>query len=253
MDKLEKYILQHREQLDRHTPKTVSYGQFEKLMADDLENFVRANRSSLDTESPSSTLWDRLAPQLPELSSFEDSLQHFTKDLDIHEPDDALWENITSELDQPVAQPKEAKTVSLNMLWKSVAAAVVAGLMLGIGFQYSWNASTQQDIASEVVLPELQEAERHYTSLISLKKQEVMAFKSADADMLKDFDKELNTLDSAYNQLKDELSSTQQQGILIEALVENLQLRIALLNKQIFILQSINKNGKVEQDETINL
>lgn len=193
----------------------------------------------------------------------EDKLRRFVSehrdDFDVYEPRQELWQEICQELP---AKRKEAKVISISFgdkislaadfLFMRIAAAIVllvgCGLTLFLmkqnapaGNNYTIAATETQAIGA--IAPELVEIEAYYTSQINNKKDELTAYdlKTLGLDQQQLIDKELARLDSSYLQLKKQLYTTPNTNKVLDAMIQNLQIRIEVLNRQLEVLQRIEK------------
>ena len=194
----------------------------------------------------------------------EDKLKKFVSehrdDFDVYEPRQELWQEICQEL--PVTR-KETKVISFNFgeklsltadfLFMRIAAAVL--LLVGCGLtlflmkqstpadnNYYTAATTAAETRSvNSIAPELVEVEAYYASQIEDKKQELTAYdlKVLGLDEQQLIDKELARLDSSYLQLKKQLYTTPNSNKVMDAMIQNLQIRIEVLNRQLEVLQRI--------------
>jgi hypothetical protein len=194
----------------------------------------------------------------------EDKLKSFVSkhrdEFDVYEPRQELWQEICQELP---AKEKEAKVISISfgekislradVLFMRVAAAIL--LLLGCGltlFLMKQNvpasnqvvvANTAESQSANALTPELVEIEAYYASQISRKKQELTAYdlKALGLDEQQLIDKELAKLDSSYMQLRKQLYTTPNTTKVMDAMIQNLQIRIEVLNRQLEVLQRIEK------------
>jgi len=179
-----------------------------------------------------------------------DKLEKFIKthraDLDDKEPSVELWGKIAGE----IRPEKSTKTASRSIAYWRVAAAVfffATSALLIDKFIY-------RELAPATIVtttnPVLNEAEGYYLSLINEKTEEIKAFGKNDyADP--QFVRDMNGLDSMYQVLKKDLPLGNEQNI-VDAMIQNLQLRIEVLNSQLEIIQSIEKFKK-EKNESVNI
>ena len=68
------------------------------------------------------------------------------------------------------------------------------------------------------------------------------------------FTKDIDQLDSSYNILKNQLSATPNRELLLEAMIQNLQLQLNVLNQQLNIIHQIKQSKKYsheKNDQTI--
>jgi len=181
----------------------------------------------------------------------KDRLENFIKshraDFDDLEPRSDTWSKIQKELRQ------EDKKKDYTWLWKA-AAVVFLCISIGLAVERSINmdvdeiAETNQSQKSRSA--ELKQVEGYYTQLISQKRSEIKSVIDkkglVDVELLKDMEQ----LDNMYSKLKKDLKRNQNDERLINAMIQNLQLRVEILNKQLRILERISKH---EEDEKISV
>lgn len=191
-------------------------------MKDKLKNFVQEHREAFDTFEPRAELWQEICQELP-------------------------------------AARKEAKVIKISFgqrasfsadaLFMRVAAAIVllfaCGLTLFLMKQNTPKAANTIAATSQNRLqnisPEIVEVEAYYTSQIQEKKSELSAYDLKLLGLNSDagIDQELARLDSSYTQLKQELYTTPNTDLVVEAMIQNLQIRIEVLNRQLEVLQKM--------------
>lgn len=176
-----------------------------------------------------------------------DKLKNFiiqNKDqFDDFEPMDG-WAKIEGALD---AQKLNIKTHKRNHLskvfdfqiqiWK-YAAAILLLAVIGMG-SYIFIHPTIQNVATvpiEKLSPELADAEYYYGSQIA-EKQKVLKSSSLSNYCTSD----LAVLDSTYIQLKQELFKDVNNQQITNAMIQNLQIRMKILNEQVEMLKTVKK------------
>jgi len=140
------------------------------------------------------------------------------------------WLNIEKKLNK-------SEKKSAFWLWK--AAAIVL-------FFFSVSLLIDRDFKDKATLesvPQIDQIEIYYTTLINQHINQINQF--GETKFTIQFQKEINNLDSSYQELKKTYSQTSSTEIVSAAMINNLQLRINLLTQQLEILQQLNKN----QDE----
>lgn len=209
----------------------------------------------------------------------EDKLKKFADEhrdeFDVFEPRTELWQNICEELPQ---KRKEAKVISIkfgdsasfsaNSMFMRVAAAIV--LLVGCGLTLFLMKSTAPEAGNTIaattappvnnIAPELAEVEAYYVSQIEEKKSKLSEYdlKVLGLDDQQEIDDELAQLNSNYSQLKKQLYTNPNTDEIMSAMIQNLQLRIRVLNRQLEVLQrleQINEQPDLEpqKDETTNV
>ncbi|ARS37454.1 hypothetical protein [Pontibacter actiniarum] len=200
---------------------------------------------------------------------FEKFVQDNREEFDVFEPRPELWQQICQDLpDMPAKQ--EAKVISIRFgeranfsadyFFMRVAAAVV--LLLGCGLTLFLMKQQAPDTANTLaatqsinaIAPELPEVEAYYVSQIEEKRSQLSAYdlKVLGLDEQQVIDKELARLDSSYVQLKKQLYTTPNTDEIVGALIQNLQIRIKVLNRQLEVLQSLEKINEEPTTEPKN-
>ena len=191
---------------------------------DRLERFVRDNRDGFDSFLPQDDLWDRIEMKIPG----------------------------STPLTEPKKNGKILNSWSRNAYfdWRIAAAVFMA---LGIGFMVYLNNEfgVTRDPGVALKVPSYAREFTQYNVSIDEKRSEIIKLTRDNPELYKDFSTDLQGLETSYKNLRSNLSNAPNQEALLEAMVQNLQLQLDLLNQQINILQRINKvkNG---DDKEIN-
>ncbi|ARK09159.1 hypothetical protein [Fibrivirga algicola] len=188
-----------------------------------LEKFIRDNRDAFEQAGPSAGLWERIADQLP---------------------------------DEPAAKPVEPfKTVHRQRTryggtWTRsywTWAASIALLLLAGGLWWAndrYRPTAQPDVVA--FSPTYAREVAQYASLIDSKRAELKQLTESNPDLYGEFAQDLNRLEASYKGLKKELPNTPNQEVLIQAMIQNLQLQIDLLNEQLRVIQRIKQQTSHE-------
>ena len=169
-----------------------------------------------------------------------DELEHFFEehgdDFDVHQPPANLWQRLNKQL-----RPAQRRTYR----WYIAAAASVA-FLFGV---CTWLARpgvpevAGHDVVDVTVAPELKEAVAYYASMVETKRNELSPFGTRYPDLFKDFSTEMDTLHVLYRQLVAEYKASDGNEAVSQALIENLQMQVQLLSKQLQIIQSLKNKG----------
>lgn len=182
-------------------------------MSEQLENFIKNNKSEFDAFEPSEGLWAKL--------------------------DDRLEEKCK----------KEKQRNKTRWIYTVGKVAAVFVMVLSIGFIWGYYKK-QESTNLANINPAYAAKEVQFSSLIEIKRTELKTLKKIDPTLYKTFINEQGKLDTEYNQLKKKLSTTPNQDRIVKAMIRNLQAQISLLNQQINITNEV-KEIKSNQDETI--
>jgi hypothetical protein len=84
----------------------------------------------------------------------------------------------------------------------------------------------------------------HYVKLVELKHKELKHIEKDEPLLYKEFAGDVNKLDSVYHSLEKRLTTNPNREQLLEAMLQNLQLQMGLLNHQLKIIRQINHSKK---------
>lgn len=166
------------------------------------------------------------------------------------------WEKIVSGIKQK--NNKHLKTRYL--LWTAAASIIIfvsgAIFYTNIFGTKDTPATIQQpvELPSEEFTDEVDPAYTfqmdQFARLIVLKQNELKQNQKKQPALYEQFLKDNNRLDSSYNYLKYKLSSNPNKEILLDAMIQNLQLKLDLLNRQLQIIKQ-TKQKKTDDEKTI--
>lgn len=171
--------------------------------------------------------------------------------------DDFDSENMKDNWSKIEASIKQKKNKQSTRYWWAAAAAILI-MVTGLLFLNKWNTKVMAPTAVKPVeLPAREltnEIDPSYTYQmnqfayqIKIRQTELTENKNQQPGLYKQFLKDNNRLDSSYNYLKEELNANPNKEILLDAMIQNLQLKLDLLNKQLHIIkQSKNKKANNE-------
>ncbi|QHL88776.1 hypothetical protein GU926_15615 [Nibribacter ruber] len=115
------------------------------------------------------------------------------------------------------------------------------------------NQSVRQPASLEKIAPELKQIETQFVGIIEQKESQLQEYDLKGLGLEKEWEQEAKALDASYNQLKQELYTTPNKAELIQAMSDNLKMRIAILNRQLAILENIQTVKQQSTDETTTL
>ena len=175
-------------------------------------------------------------------------------------PSNKVWDNIESGF----TGKKKQKAILAPLYKWSIAAAllITAGITVFIllnnkktGTVETVNikkdsATDVNTIAADYGAPQVNEIAK----LVALKQEELKALAPEQPELYQKFTTDINQLDSSYKSLKSQLGATPNREMLIEAMIQNLQLQLNVLNQQLNIINQIKqskKNGHEKNTQTI--
>ncbi|MGF2411205.1 hypothetical protein [Ferruginibacter sp.] len=174
-------------------------------------------------------------------------------------PSGNVWENIAAGFGE-----KKQKRSMLRPLYKwSIAAAIVISAGLTTYLMLKNNATTdpvtaavKNDSSSDInaIAPEYAPEVNEFAKLVILKQEELKALAPEQPELYRKFSTDINQLDSSYKSLKNQLNVSPNREMLIEAMIQNLQLQLNVLNQQLHIINQIKQsksNSHEKNNQTI--
>lgn len=162
----------------------------------------------------------------------EDFISENREAFDVYEPNPEMWKKIEKTVNK--------KTIRLKtVLWRAAAVIVIFGASL-IFHRYIDMVNDPEN--SAVNIPEIQEAEIYYSSMLSSKLDEIKPILNEHPGLDKEINNELSELDSIYSDLKNDLKDNVANQEVIEAMVQNYRMRLS-------ILEDILNELKKDEDE----
>ena len=182
-------------------------------MSDNLEKFISDNRSHFDDQFPAGKVWQNVEAAMAGKQKKKPLLTPFVK-------------------------------------WSMAAAAM---LMIGTGIYFFTQknnpATTPADLSEEKIeIPDAPEVNQ-FTTLITIKQQELKALGKEQPELYQQFISDITQLDSSYNNLKSQLNMTPNRDMLLQAMIQNLQLQLNVLNQQLNIINEIKQSKQYSHEK----
>jgi hypothetical protein len=89
----------------------------------------------------------------------------------------------------------------------------------------------------------------HYARLVELKHKELKTIEKDEPLLYRQFASDVNKLDSVYHSLQGQLPTNPNREQILEAMLQNLQLQMGLLNHQLDIIKQINHSKKTAYEK----
>ena len=182
-------------------------------MSDNLNKFISDNRSDFDDQSPSGKLWQNIEVAM-------------------------------------AGNQKKKRIISPFFIWSMSAAALLV-ICTGIYFLTQKNRSSAPAVEITEDRSEIPDAPEvsQFTLLINIKQQELKILGKEQPELYQQFIKDITQLDSSYNSLKNQLSISPNRDMLLEAMIQNLQLQLNVLNQQLNIINEIKQSKKYSHEK----
>ena len=178
-------------------------------------------------------------------------IQNNREAFDYCEAPAGLWDKIDKSLGRENTTKPEADEIIIKFKKSSISKlkiwAMAASLTLLVGYFSAFylnnkSNSTEQIVAN--VAPQYGDKMVQYTSLIESKRVEIKQIETHDPEMYTEFASEIEKLNQDYKNLQIELSQTPNQEDLVKAMVQNLQVQLDILNRQLKIIEKVKQYQK---------
>jgi hypothetical protein len=192
---------------------------------DRLERFVRDNRDGFDTFLPQDSLWNRIEQQIPAPGSVG-----------------------TRRFGRTTGNLK-----SLLFDWR-IAAGIFLAFCMGYLFFLNHQYGVTRDLGVAINAPAYAKEFNQYKLTIDGKRNEIIKLARNNPELSRDFAADLKGLELSYKNLKSDLGNAPNKEALVQAMIQNLQLQVELLNQQLNILQRFSnatKNHGNDQESVI--
>ena len=174
----------------------------------------------------------------------EKFIQEHRNDFDLEIPSEKVWNSISEKL---------AKNSKKNNWKPYVAAACIMFFISLTWLSINNNFSSKSENITASIPEEVKEAQVQFASIIELKKNEIKQYKSSIPLLVNDFESQLVELQKNYYMLLPQLKDHDKKDYVMQAVIENLQLQVDILNKQLEILTQIKNTTKNEKNNYIQL
>lgn len=173
------------------------------------------------------------------------------KEFDDEVPSEKVWQQV-----EAAFTPTTKKKFILAPLYKwSMAAAAVLVISLGVYFFMYRDKTTATEYVANTIVPDtvttfVAPEVNQFAKMIALKQEELRSLAKEQPELYQQFTKDINQLDSSYNILKSQLSATPNRELLLEAMIQNLQLQLNVLNQQLNIIHQIKQKKYSHEKNT---
>lgn len=158
---------------------------------------------------------------------------------DVHEPSPQLWDHIEDNLQQHKQHGRWRMAAIAASLFLVVITAAWATMYMG-----SRDEAAPAQVHGEQ--SEVKDAEVYYTSLVSEKQQELSRYATAQPQLYGKFRQDLADLQASYARLKNEYAHTPEKEIVLQAMIENMQLQMHIIELQLDIIKEIPANAPAD-------
>jgi len=198
------------------------------------------------------------------MNNLEKFIRDNREDFDAYKPSDDVWNNLEKEFGKPAPGG-----IVKSMQWRkwAAAAAVLIFISTGVFFLVKQRtavvsnpvalqpstdspakSSTEVDIAG--IDPEYAKEVTQFNLLIEARYTELKKIAKEQPALYSQFAGDISKLEASYKTLKSQLPVNPNKEMLLQAMIQNLQLQIDLLNQQLNIIQQIKQSKKSGNEKT---
>ncbi len=167
----------------------------------------------------------------------EKFIENHREEFDVEVPSDLIWDKIRKQ--------SKSHTSGRSQYWKIAAVFFLISTLALLIDRVGFNGS--KDNSTTAFTSDFRQVESYYVGMIEEKRNEVLT--QSDTQLSRSFLKEIEELDEVYSQLKEVAKLNNPGTTMTDAMINNLQMRIEILNKQLAILKSLRN----EKDEISNI
>ena len=234
-----------------------------------IEDFVRDHREEFDGEEPDKKIWEKIAADLEPRKKKQGMLVRFGRTAWLAAAAVVLlavgmiWVfNSRNGHDTPAAatqasnqlpKPNEAVAKTTPAPKETVDSAHTP-----VGTQHTPDPTLatirpKDNNQSQAKVNELEssmdEEMYHYAKLVEIKHNQLRSLEKDEPLLYKQFAADVSRLDSVYRNLQSQLPKNPNREQLLEAMLQNLQLQMGLLNHQLDIIKQINHSKKTAYEQ----
>ncbi|MEP7144145.1 MAG: hypothetical protein ABI707_14780 [Ferruginibacter sp.] len=187
------------------------------------------------------------------MSRLEKFINNNRSEFDDMVPSEQLWQHVEAAITK-----KTGKRFHIGPFIKwSAAAAILVMITAAVFFAIAKKNPTETAISKKdtvvtdlaALAPEEAQEMNQFAKMIVVKQEELKVLAKEQPLLYQKFAKDITQLDSSYNTLKNKLSVTPNRDMLIEAMIQNLELQLNILNQQLNIIHQIKQTKKYSHEK----
>jgi hypothetical protein len=224
-------------------------------MTNRLENFVRDHREEFDGDEPDNKIWDAIRKDMglgedPNKKKPAPVVRLFRAAWAVAAAvvlliAGTVWFFSTRQSQTPANSAiASGSKKTIDQKTQSASPAVQAPVLTPDSSQSMAKATPDVNGTSPGDNADLHAAQNeemyHYAKLVEIKQKELKTIEKDEPLLYKQFSMDVNKLDSAYHGLQQQLTKNPNREQILEAMLQNLQLQMGLLNHQLDIIKQIN-------------
>ena len=158
-----------------------------------------------------------------ETNDFKKFVEFNRNEFEVYEAPSESWNAIADKLDQRDCKKGKSITIPLTYVWRlAMMLLLVAGLGIYLVLP-SWDSSRSVSMSPDVV-----EASQYYNEMIVMK---VAAIDQIDQTVSSEVLNDMNALDAAFNELKNDLNDNADNEEVVQAMMNNYKIKLQILEQ----------------------
>lgn len=243
-----------------------------------LEEFVRDHREEFDSEEPDNKIWEKISREMdPDkdkkkqtpvvqiplhwikrsaaaavLILIAGAIWYFSTGRNAQQPGIVQQPNPAGQTQPGNAtstNPPDTASTKNNNLAQTPSPAAANPISNNPTLATIRPGDNKDTKASQELQSSMSEEMYHYAKLVEIRHKELKAIEKDEPLLYKQFALDVNKLDSVYRSLQEQLPTNPNREQLLEAMLQNLQLQMELLNHQLEIIKQINHSKKSEYEK----
>jgi hypothetical protein len=206
-------------------------------MNDPLKKYIKTHREDFDSEAPDPAVWERISqgiamkPKAPlrPLRAFRWGLAAAASVLAVVSV--TLFFHARGVRDQRLIAARGVGPGTSAALPDTTGSNTAASNTATADNPASDTASVDESLYDQELY--------HFSRIINIKFREIEKIKWVHPELYQRFSADLQKLDTAYRQLKQQLPTQPNQELLLKAMLQNLTLQVDLINRQLGIIEQL--------------
>ena len=186
------------------------------------------------------------------MNKLEEFIENNRDGIDDATPSEAVWQNVEAAITE---KKKKVFLPSPYFKW-SAAAAVLLMVALGGYLIAKKNndsdkaaAIIKQDSIDNATATEVPGEVGFIVRTVAEKQEELKTLAKDQPELYQKFTTDINQLDSSYKNLRKQYNASPNREVLIEAMIQNLQLQLNVLNQQLNIIHQIKQSKNYSHEK----
>ena len=184
------------------------------------------------------------------MNKLEEFIKSNREEIDDATPSAEVWQNVE------VAISEKKKKVFILSPWYKWSAAAAILLMVALGGYYIAKKNNDQGKLAVAKIDTIDYASVPDDStvgpivvMVAQRQQELKTLTKDQPELYQKFTTDITQLDSSYKNLRKQFNTSPNREVLIEAMIQNLQLQLNVLNQQLNIIHQIKQSKNYSHEK----